>query len=80
MILKRDNVERIVLTESDKNRLISLGFTVIAPSESVEQPTTNETIDYEELTNKELKALLDAKNVQYNERATKAQLIELLGK
>lgn len=66
-ILKKDNVERIVLTEGDKNKLISLGFTEIKPN-------------YEEMTNKELKALLDDKGVEYAERATKAQLIELLEK
>ena len=66
-ILKKDNVERIVLTEGDKNKLISLGFTEIKPN-------------YEEMTNKELKVLLDDKGVEYAERATKAQLIELLEK
>lgn len=37
-----------------------------------------ESTPYEELTNPQLKALLDARGVQYNTRATKTQLIELL--
>lgn len=32
-ILKKENVERVVLTESDKNRLLALGYTEIAPQE-----------------------------------------------
>lgn len=32
-ILKKDNVERIVSTEKDKNKLISLGFKDISPEE-----------------------------------------------
>lgn len=32
-ILKKDNVERVVLTESDKNRLVALGYTDITPQE-----------------------------------------------
>lgn len=32
-ILKKDNVERVVLTKSEKNRLLALGYTEIAPEE-----------------------------------------------
>lgn len=36
-ILKRDNVERIVLAERDKNRLIALGYTDITPQNEEQQ-------------------------------------------
>lgn len=46
--------------------------------ESIEGAHGKETVDYGELTVPQIKALLDARGVQYNARATKAQLIELL--
>ena len=36
-------------------------------------------VDYNTLTNTELKAILDEKGIGYKDRATKAELIELLG-
>ena len=36
------------------------------------------TNDLESYTNKELKSMLDGKGIEYNSRATKAELIELL--
>lgn len=36
------------------------------------------TNDLEGYTNKELKSMLDGKGIEYNSRATKAELIELL--
>lgn len=43
-----------------------------------QETQTAESTSYEELTNQELKALLDDRGVQYSARANKAQLIELL--
>jgi len=39
-----------------------------------------ETIRYEEVTNKQLKVLLDEKGIEYNPRAKKQELYELLEK
>ena len=36
-------------------------------------------VDYTEKTNTELKAILDEKGIEYKDRATKSELIELLG-
>lgn len=41
-------------------------------------PPGGEVPDYEAMTNKELKALLDEKEVEYNNKANKKTLIELL--
>lgn len=41
-------------------------------------PAGEETPDYEAMTNKELKALLDEKKIEYDNKANKKTLIELL--
>ena len=45
------------------------------PMEEAKEVLTN---DLEGYTNKELKSMLDTKGIEYNSRATKAELIELL--
>ena len=62
------------------NRLIESGFRyegelpAVPGQNSVDPPN-----DASEMTNEQLKGLLDAKGIEYKARATKAELIQLLG-
>lgn len=46
--------------------------------EKQEEPVKEETPDYEAMSNKELKALLDEKQIPYDSKANKKTLIDLL--
>ena len=43
------------------------------------ETVVEESIDYNAMTNAELKRILDCKGIQYSNRASKSELIELLG-
>lgn len=81
MILKKDNVERIVQSESMVDTMLSTGWADVTPKEADEKQEVDEgqaTSDLTKCTNPELKAMLDEKGIEYADRMTKVELIKLL--
>ena len=64
--------ERLAVAEAEIKRLHEV---VVNP----EPKTTTQTIDYESMTNDQLRALLDEKGIEYLARDGKAELIARLG-
>ena len=78
MKLKLNNLVYTTTSPVKIEQLKELGAIVLEGEEVIQENTVPEGANLENLKNADLMALLDEKGIEYDNKATKAELIELL--